>query len=870
MVPRSMKTWLTRLFRPLNGLLSLAAFLLTILVIGIGAGLYTAATGHGVGLLRQAATVAGDVLSGQHTDHIALDLAAFPIESRLGGTAHVTVRSTDGARRSFYFLLNPGLALDDVRVFDDGGAELAAATYRLALFVIVQLDEPVPENRRIRMAFTYEGTPSLQLLGGDSASFRDDRILLGPETFWYPYDTQSFFELEARLVMPAHLTAVHNGVAESRVERGDVQHLRWRSERPLAGTALVAGDFVAHEIRNDDHLFRVFLPPQSPLDAASIAASLAAAHASHTEWFGPSGYSRYTVFVDSGVRRAFNDGSGLMAAAPRYFRDGDRGFHLLAHEIAHVWWGGTVSERWLQPGSGGQWIVEGLASTAAALATASRYGDRGLERVRLDHFFDPRRQGVVADMSFLDNVLSIGDTRDTIYRKGGYVGLMLRQELGDDAFGRGMRAVIETFRYRQASDHDLQRVLEETTGRDLGAFFDEWLRSDRLPDLAWETANDGRLVLTNRGELPIAAPVPVAITAADGTTTRRSLRVGESLAMPTADAVAVVDPDLLWADMVRTNNRHPRIEPPFAVAARRDEQLVALGGGRAWEATTLQWQDVDGGVRETWDFRRGLVAPPVWSQDGEAALVEVSTADGPADIVKLERGGKRRSVGRGRDAVFDGDGILLASEAGTIDRIAADGTTSTWLERDGWELFGPQPSPSGRYVLYQAARGSRLELRVHDRELDENRLLHAGERDSVITLWARDDTGVYLGLGHGAAWQIVRLALEPASAIVLATDIGSLRALSLSPGGDQLAVAAAAPLAYPFPRHTIYVLDVQSQEVRSLDVPGADVRHLSWSDPRELVAVVRTVPADASPRVPPESRLVRLALDAPPAEPAGN
>ena len=89
--------------------------------------------------------------------------------------------------------------------------------------------------------------------------------------------------------------------------------------------------------------------------------------------FGPSGFASATLFVPRRLARAFNDGSGLMGMPPRYFHDGRYGYETLAHELAHNWWGATVAERWLAPGTGGEWIVEGFAQATRAVNFAYQY-----------------------------------------------------------------------------------------------------------------------------------------------------------------------------------------------------------------------------------------------------------------------------------------------------------------------------------------------------------------------------------------------------------------------------------------------------------------------------------------------------------------
>lgn len=853
-----MKTWLTRLFRLSSGLLSALALLLTLAAVALGAAVYTAASGESIAVLRLAAAAADRLVAGQTTTRIAVDLDADPGAGRLAGTATVDVQATSGPRRTFWFLLNPGLRIDAVQASDETGRPVAASAARLLLATAVSLDEPVPAGRTLRIRFTYGGEPALEPLGGDSASFRADRILLGPETFWYPYDARSFFAVDATLRLPSDLEVVHNGAAASRVVRGATQEVSWRSERPVAGLALVAGRFVRSERRIGDTTWRVHQRADGALDAGAMIDALAAAYDVFAAQFGASGFSRFTVFVDPEVRRAFNDGSGTMAAPPRYFRDGDAGFHLLAHELAHVWWGGTVSERWLAPGTGGQWLVEGLATVSAAIATEARYGAAGLQRVRRDNFFDPDRQGSIEAMSFLDNALAIDTARDTIYRKGGYVGLLLRDVVGPQVFSRGLRDFLAANRHGQATLADLQTAMERAGGGDLGPFFDEWLRSAHLPDLALEPVDAGRVEITNHGRLPVADGLRLGRIEADGSWSVSTVHVGSTVEPPPPGGYLVLDPHLVWPDVRRANNRLPRVDPPAAVATNDDSIVVVSGTGLPWDRSSVVLAGADGERRQTWDFARGVIGAPQWAPDGSRILVEVARATGStSDLVQLDTDGARRSLGEGSAPAFDASGRVVAGRDGRIVRFA-DGDATDLVVDPEWELSQPQPSPSGRFLAYRAADGARMQLRVRNEDDGTEIVLHEGERDAMRTLWARDESALYAVLGEGTTWSLVRLPLVAASPSVLARDMASVADIELAPGGTQLAIAAARTPAYPEARHLLFVVDLESQKVQEIDVDGGDVRDVAWSTADALLATVRKVPPGDLPRLPVERGLWRV------------
>jgi aminopeptidase N len=87
------------------------------------------------------------------------------------------------------------------------------------------------------------------------------------------------------------------------------------------------------------------------------------------------------------------------------------------------------------------------------------------------------------------------------YQKGGFVLHMLRREVGDSAFFRGLRAYYAAHKHGNALTDDLRAAVEREAGRDLRWFFDQWLRRPGYPELdarwGWDAAQR-RLVLEVR------------------------------------------------------------------------------------------------------------------------------------------------------------------------------------------------------------------------------------------------------------------------------------------------------------------------------------------------------------------------------------
>lgn len=200
---------------------------------------------------------------------------------------------------------------------------------------------------------------------------------------------------------------------------------------------------------------------------------------------------------------------------------------LIAHEVAHQWFGNAVTEaEW-----GHLWLSEGFATYFAALYTEHASGDsafraelEGMRRSILD-------AKVVAERPVIDstqtNLLALLNANS--YQKGGFVLHMLRREVGDSAFFRGVRAYWTPRVHGNARTDDLRAVMEREVGRDLSWFFDQWLRRPGYVEptvrYAYDSARRQVKLIVEQGTrfAPYRFPLTVEFTMDDGS--RRTVRV---------------------------------------------------------------------------------------------------------------------------------------------------------------------------------------------------------------------------------------------------------------------------------------------------------------------------------------------------------
>lgn len=146
--------------------------------------------------------------------------------------------------------------------------------------------------------------------------------------------------------------------------------------------------------------------------------------------------------------------------------------NLVAHEIAHQWFGDSVTEAtWSD-----LWLSEGFATYFAGLFIEKHESEAAFREYMHDaaqRYFAYEKQRnapIYDDSSELTKLLN-----ENNYEKGAWVLHMLRRRLGDEAFFRGLRSYYNKHREANATTDDLRDALEKASGKDLREFFRRWI-----------------------------------------------------------------------------------------------------------------------------------------------------------------------------------------------------------------------------------------------------------------------------------------------------------------------------------------------------------------------------------------------------------
>lgn len=164
----------------------------------------------------------------------------------------------------------------------------------------------------------------------------------------------------------------------------------------------------------------------------------------------------------------------------RELTDGNVWEETIAHELFHHWFGDLVTaESWSN-----LTVNESFANYSEYLWDEYKYGKDAADK----HHFDDMQGYLMSGSDGKDLVrYHYRDKEDMFdavsYNKGGRILHMLRNYVGDDAFFKSLNNYLTTNKYKTGEAAQLRLAFEETTGKDLNWFFNQWFYGSGHPKL---------------------------------------------------------------------------------------------------------------------------------------------------------------------------------------------------------------------------------------------------------------------------------------------------------------------------------------------------------------------------------------------------
>ncbi len=435
--------------------------------------------------------------------HYRFDLTLTDRNKELKGRAGVNILFKKAVRSFFLDLvsLSDGSGMSVAEVLENGNpVSFDQAGDKLT----IQLPERSMEGEKRRYLITYQGIPKDGLVIGQNK--HGDRTFFGDNwpnraRHWLPSVDHPSDKATVEFVVtaPNHYQVVANGrLIEETDLNAETKLTHWKTDIVLPTKVMVIGvaPFAVQylgEVQGIPMSSWVF--PQDR--EAGFYDYGQATYVLH--WFmdhvAPYPYAKLAN-VQSKTRYGGMENAGNIF----YYENsvsGNRSIEsLLAHEIAHQWFGNSASEaNWHHV-----WLSEGFATYFTDLYFEWRHGRDALVKRLIDERNAVLNFANTSDRPIVDeSITNYNQLLNTnSYQKGGWVLHMLRNEVGEDAFWEGIREYYDRFQYSNALTQDFQKVMEEISGKDLEWFFQQWVFQGGVPELNvdWKyKKKDGQLWL---------------------------------------------------------------------------------------------------------------------------------------------------------------------------------------------------------------------------------------------------------------------------------------------------------------------------------------------------------------------------------------
>lgn len=452
---------------------ALGAVALAVLAVPAQAGAAAAAfTPGSTGLGDPYFPLAGN--GGYDVAHYSLALSYDPATRRLDGTATVTATATQNLSR---FDL-------DLRGFDIGRLTVdgaAAAFTRDGQELVVTPAAGLRAGSVFTVVVAYSGVP--EVITDPDGSIEgwvptgDGAFVVGEpqgSPGWYPVNDnprdKATYDFTA--TVPAGLTVMANGVLVSQTTAGGQSTFVWRATSPMApylATATVGRfDLTQYALPTG---VPAYVAVDPTLSSGNVLRKLPDIVAFYSSIYGPYPFEAVGAIVDD----APDVGYSLETQTKPVF-DHMPDEDTLAHELAHMWYGDSVTLRqWPDI-----WLHEGFA-TWSEWIWSEYNGHKSAHSWFTTLYNTPAQQTAFWTPPPGDPGTPALLFNGTIYYRGALTLQALREKIGDPSFFEIMRRWASEHRYGNVSTPQFVALAEQVSGQQLDSFFDVWLYQPAKP-----------------------------------------------------------------------------------------------------------------------------------------------------------------------------------------------------------------------------------------------------------------------------------------------------------------------------------------------------------------------------------------------------
>ena len=439
-------------------------------------------------------------------NYYSLDLRVNPEEKSLSGTNTIRYRVLEPATRMQIDLQQP-LQIDSV--WQDG-QRLDVTSEGNAHFVHLRKIQRPGTFEAVHVA--YSGKPREAVRAPWDGGFSWDTDSRGQPfaatscqglgaSAWWPNKDHMYDEPDSMAIavrIPKPLMNVSNGRLRQVTDHGDRRTYHWFVSNPINNYGVNVniadyahfGDTYAGE--NGDLDLDYYVLPENLEKAKNQFGQVPLMLEAFEHWFGP-----YPFYEDSfklvevpylGMEHQSSVTYGNGYSNGYLGRDlsgtgwGLKFDFIIIHEAGHEWFANNITYRDIAD----MWIHEGFTAYSENLYLDYHFGTEAAAAYVIG-----TRRNIKNDRPLIGTYGVNREGSPDMYYKGANMLHTLRQLVEDDALWRSvLRGLNAEFRHQTVTTAQVEHYMSERTGKNLSAFFDQYLRTTMIPTLEYRRVGD--------------------------------------------------------------------------------------------------------------------------------------------------------------------------------------------------------------------------------------------------------------------------------------------------------------------------------------------------------------------------------------------
>lgn len=436
-----------------------------------------------------------------------IEAQIIPDQHMLRAGADITLIPLD-ATRSVVFELNGSLKVESIEKDGKpltGFVQDAVGVGAIGPNVRIDLGQVLPANQPITLRIRWSGA-LVSPEGGPLATRRlayvgNEGSYLMYASRWFPFHDYAADRAtsDITLIVPAGLQVAGTSddavVAQPSPKEGAIRY-RFVHRQPALIGNFAAGQYINKNLTYGNYQLQLYAMPGSEKRIEAYAELTGRVLEFYTKKYGNPGFGKRLVItqIDDESLDTYSGPGMIFLSAKMFETTRPVPEEKLQREIAYQWWGQTVGLKSFDDA----WLSQGLAEWSAFAYRESTLTAGGLDAAQREQQERALTFEQTASIARAPGALDDQSAayQSIVFYKGSMVFRMLRETISKENFDQLLRTFLDTYRGKNASIDDFEKLASKIGQENLRYFFAQWVEGTGVP----EFTVDYQIIRTRAGK----------------------------------------------------------------------------------------------------------------------------------------------------------------------------------------------------------------------------------------------------------------------------------------------------------------------------------------------------------------------------------